>query len=107
MRQLLTSGWMHNRPHMVTASGIDSAPYYRIFNPTRQGERFDPRGEYSRRWVPELRSIPQARVYGLREGGEWDNVSYAEPVVDHGTARKAAFGRYAGVREARMEVRLR
>jgi deoxyribodipyrimidine photo-lyase len=88
----------------VAGCGIDSAPYYRIFNPTRQGEKFDPEGVYARRWVSELRSVPPGRIYGSREGGEWDNASYPEPVVDHESAREAALGRYAAVREGRMEV---
>jgi deoxyribodipyrimidine photo-lyase len=42
----------------VAGSGADASPYFRIFNPIAQGEKFDPRGDYVRRWIPELRTCP-------------------------------------------------
>ena len=47
----------------VAGSGTDAAPYFRVFNPVSQGQRFDPDGDYVRRWVPELRGIAGAAVH--------------------------------------------
>ena len=116
MRELRTTGFMHNRARMITASflckhllidwrrgeryfakhlldfdlaanvgnwqwvagtGCDAAPYFRVFNPTLQAKKFDPEGEYVRRWVPEL---------GTSE--------YPEPMVDHEMARRRALLAY-------------
>jgi deoxyribodipyrimidine photo-lyase len=102
MRQLTTTGWMHNRARMIVASflvkdllvdwrlgeewfmdrlvdgdpaannggwqwtagvGTDAAPYFRIFNPTLQGQRFDPEGRFIRRFVPELARVPEKLVH--------------------------------------------
>ncbi|ERS98559.1 hypothetical protein HMPREF1624_05344 [Sporothrix schenckii ATCC 58251] len=78
--------------------GVDPQPYFRVFNPTRQSERFDPEGAYIRQWVPELRGIednaaihePYARGAGdaAREAG------YPEPIVNHKEAREAALSAY-------------
>jgi deoxyribodipyrimidine photo-lyase len=112
MRQLLKTGYMHNRLRMITASfltkhllidwrwgeawfarklldfelssnnggwqwaagtGVDAAPYFRIFNPMLQAARFDPHGEFIQRWVPEVNSP-----------------SYPKPMVDHSEARERA-----------------
>ncbi len=119
MRQLLSTGWMHNRVRMLVASflvkdlhlpwqwgahhfmahlvdgdlasnqhgwqwaagtGTDAAPYFRVFNPSTQAERFDPDGEYRRRWVPEA-------------GTE----TYPPPMVDHAVERDEALARYRHV----------
>ena len=116
MRQMLATGWMHNRVRMVAASflvkdlhlpwqwgarhfmdhlidgdlasnnhgwqwaagtGTDAAPYFRIFNPSAQAERFDRDGEYVRRWIPEL-----------------GTTAYPAPMVDHATERLEALRRY-------------
>ena len=72
----------------VAGSGADAAPYFRIFNPVLQGEKFDPQGEYVRRWVPELRSMPLEFIHR-----PWDSphkARYPEPVVEHGFARTRA-----------------
>ena len=131
MRQLLATGWMHNRVRMVVASflvkdlhqrwqrgaehfmawlvdgdvpqnqlnwqwvagtGRDAAPYFRVFNPVLQGEKFDPDGDYVRRWVPELRGIAGKAVHqpwrvGTPEG-------YPERIVDHKVEREAALQAY-------------
>ncbi len=102
MRELWSTGWMHNRVRMVVASflvknlllpwqegarwfwdtlvdadlanntlgwqwtagcGADAAPFFRIFNPVSQGEKFDPEGSYVRRWVPELARLPAAWIH--------------------------------------------
>src|SRR5580658_8633852 len=116
MRELNSTGFMHNRVRMVTASflskhllidwrwgeayfaeklldfdlaanngnwqwvagcGCDAAPYFRVFNPMRQAERYDPHGEYIRRWVPE-----------------WEGAGYPRPMVEHEMARKRALKAY-------------
>ena len=72
-------------------SGTDAAPYFRVFNPTSQAERFDPDGEYVRRWVPELRGIPGAAVH---RPGTLRPLDYPEPMVDHAAEREEALRRY-------------
>ncbi len=137
MRQLLATGWMHNRVRMVTASflvkdlhqrwqrgadhflawlvdgdvpqnqlnwqwvagtGRDAAPYFRVFNPVLQGKKFDPDGDYVRRWVPELRGIPGGAVHEpwrLPAGAAPD---YPERIVDHAAEREAALEAYGRMR---------
>ena len=137
MRQLWTTGWMHNRVRMLVGSflvkdllipwqsgarwfwdtlvdadlanntlgwqwvagcGADAAPFFRIFNPVSQGERFDPKGEYVRQWVSELAKLPdrwihkpwQAPEAVLREAGVELGRTYPRPLVDHDQARKRA-----------------
>ncbi|MCA0337796.1 MAG: DNA photolyase family protein [Actinobacteria bacterium] len=137
MRQLLATGWMHNRVRMITASfltkdlhvwwphgarhfldhlldgdiasnshgwqwvagtGTDASPYFRVFNPITQGIRFDPHGDYVRRWVPELAHIEGAAVHepwllldGLTQG-------YPERIVDHAEERTEALSRLAALK---------
>ena len=149
MRELWTTGWMHNRVRMVTASflikhllidwrsgeqwfwdtlvdadpannpanwqwvagtGADAAPYFRIFNPVLQGEKFDPDGEYVRHWVPELARLPAklihkpwtARAEQLAAAGVRLGKTYPHPIVDHHKARLRAlrFRQVAGVTSA-------
>ncbi|GDY30144.1 cryptochrome/photolyase family protein [Gandjariella thermophila] len=82
----------------VAGSGVDAAPYFRVFNPIRQGERFDPNGDYVRRYVPELRAIPGARVHRpwLFPGGPPGG--YPMPIVDHPHERREALRRYSAVK---------
>ena len=125
MRQLVQTGWMHNRTRMVVASflvkdlhiewqhganffmehlvdfdpasnshgwqwtagcGTDASPYYRVFNPTEQGRKFDPEGNYIRRYIPELASVPTELIH---EPG----LSYIAPIVDHKVERVEALAR--------------
>lgn len=132
MRQLLTTGWMHNRSRMIVASflvkdlhiewthgakwfeanlsdfdpasnshgwqwtagcGTDASPYYRVFNPVLQGLKFDPDGNYVRKYIPELAHIPGAEVHepwklidGLANG-------YPEPICDHSEERDESLRR--------------
>lgn len=71
--------------------GTDAAPYFRVFNPTTQGERFDPSGDYVRRWVPELRGL---RGKAAHQPWKHDVVGYPEPIVDHRREREVALDRY-------------
>lgn len=145
MRQLASTGYMHNRARMIVASfltkdlhlnwrlgethfmeqlldgdlasnnggwqwtastGTDPAPYFRrMFNPTLQQKKFDPSGEYVRRWVPELRSVPAERLaepwkmtpLEQEEARCVIGSDYPEPIVDHADERKHAQARYQAV----------
>ncbi|MFN3523980.1 MAG: cryptochrome/photolyase family protein, partial [Phenylobacterium sp.] len=148
MRELWTTGWMHNRVRMIAASflakhlltdwrageawfwdtlvdadlannaaswqwtagsGADAAPYFRIFNPVLQGEKFDPAGDYVRRWVPELARLPAAWIHKpwaapaavLSRAGVVLGRSYPRPIVDHAQARERALAAFAEIRSPR------
>jgi deoxyribodipyrimidine photo-lyase len=145
MRELMQTGYMHNRIRMVTASflckhllidwragqrwfwdtlvdadlannscswqwvagsGADASPFFRIFNPILQGGKFDASGEYIRRWVPELSTLPNAWLNEpwrapqevLGESGVVLGESYPLPVVMHKQAREGALAAYASLR---------
>jgi deoxyribodipyrimidine photo-lyase len=76
----------------VAGSGLDASPYFRIFNPVTQGERFDPTGEYVRRWVPEVRNLPDDRLHKPWEGGGVKG--YPEPIVDLKATRERALAAF-------------
>ncbi len=144
MRELWTTGWMHNRVRMVVASfltkhllidwrrgvewlldtlvdadlannsagwqwvagsGADAAPYFRIFNPVAQSKRFDAGGGYLRKWLPELRRLPDKWIHApweapasiLTDAGIRLGETYTRPIVDHGEARERALGVYRTV----------
>ncbi len=86
----------------VAECGSDGAPYFRIFNPVTQGERYDPRGEYTRRFVPELARIPQKYLFCpweapsevLSQGGVTLGKEYPWPMVDVKESRKKALEAY-------------
>jgi deoxyribodipyrimidine photo-lyase len=146
MRQLLETGWMHNRVRMIAASflvkdllqdwrdgaawfmemlvdadlanntfgwqwiagcGADAAPYFRIFNPVLQGEKFDPQGDYVRRWVPELSKVPAKFIHSpwrapsevLLKAGVCLGKDYPAQLVDHDGARKRALFVYYRLRK--------
>jgi deoxyribodipyrimidine photo-lyase len=141
MRQLWSTGWMHNRIRMIVASflikhllidwrvgeawfwdtlvdadpasnpggwqwvagsGADAAPFFRIFNPVSQGERFDPEGAYVRKWVPELAQLPDKVIHApwlappfeLAVAGVRLGDTYPYPVVDHAFARNRALAAF-------------
>jgi len=137
MRQLLATGWMHNRVRMIVASflvkdlhlpwqwgarhfmahlvdgdlasnshgwqwvagtGTDAAPYFRVFNPVSQGQRFDPDGAYVRRWVPELAELPVAVIHAPWTSKHGPPLGYPPPLVDHATEREDALRRYGALR---------
>ena len=86
----------------VAGTGTDAAPYYRIFNPVTQAEKFDPDGDYIRRWVPELSKLQPPAIFApwtatlddLQAAGIRLGVDYPHPIVDHMTARNRALARY-------------
>ncbi|WP_020104774.1 deoxyribodipyrimidine photo-lyase [Nocardia sp. 348MFTsu5.1] len=90
----LVDGDMASNQHgwqWVAGTGTDAAPYFRVFNPTTQGKKFDPSGDYVRRWVPELAGISGAAVH---EPGALRPDNYPEPIVDHKQQRQVALDRY-------------
>lgn len=88
-----SAGWQ-----WVAGCGADAAPYFRIFNPTTQGQKFDPLGDYIRRWVPELAALSTAHIHNpsaapsevLERAGVVLGKDYPEPMVDHKMARTRA-----------------
>ena len=86
----------------VAGSGADAQPFFRIFNPVKQAEKFDPAGVYVRRWVPEIARLPdrwlhkpwQAPATALREAGIDLGRDYPRPIVDHAEARRRALDAY-------------
>lgn len=81
----------------VAGTGTDPAPYYRIFNPVRQGQQFDPDGEYVRRWLPELRGIAGAAVHEPWKLPRPPS-GYPARIVDHAEERAEALRRYQALR---------
>jgi deoxyribodipyrimidine photo-lyase len=81
----------------TAGTGTDPAPYFRIFNPVTQGQKFDPDGDYVRRWVPELRGVSGKAVH---EPWTLDKppAGYPAPIVDHKRERQEALNRYQAAR---------
>jgi deoxyribodipyrimidine photo-lyase len=90
----------------VAGCGADAAPYFRVFNPILQGEKFDPDGTYVRRWVPELARLPANLIHQpwtatpleLEAAGVQLGTTYPAPIVDHPQARKRALDAYGKIR---------
>lgn len=146
MRQLMKTGWIHNRGRMIVASflvkdllidwrwgerwfmqhlvdgdpaannggwqwtagtGTDAAPYFRIFNPVLQGQKFDPQGAFVRHWLPELTQVPDKYIHQpwtmppevQKKAGGIIGQDYPAPIVDHASARKRALEAYSQARE--------
>lgn len=151
MRELWSTGWMHNRMRMVVASflvkdvliswqtgakwfwdtlvdadlanntlgwqwtagcGADAAPYFRIFNPVKQGEKFDPDGDYVRRWVPELGQLSaewihrpwEAPALLLCEAGVVLGENYPHRIIDHGFGRERALTALGKIRMKATDI---
>jgi deoxyribodipyrimidine photo-lyase len=88
----LVDGDMANNQHgwqWCAGCGTDAAPYFRVFNPITQGQKFDPSGDYIRRWVPELRDATDAHLRKTERPK-----GYPAPIVDHGAERAEALRRY-------------
>lgn len=146
MRQLNSSGWMHNRLRMIVASflskdlgidwrlgeryfaeqlndfdlsannggwqwaastGCDAQPYFRIFNPITQSEKFDPEGKFIRRYVPELAAVPDKYIHAPWTMGRIEQEAigvvigrdYPAPIVDHKKARDETLARYSVIKK--------
>ncbi|MDJ0949830.1 MAG: deoxyribodipyrimidine photo-lyase [Alphaproteobacteria bacterium] len=90
----------------VAGSGADAAPYFRIFNPTTQGEKFDAAGDYVRRWVPEIAGLPDRFIHApstapediLSAAGVWLGETYPAPIVDHKAARARALAAFESIK---------
>ena len=100
MRQLLdgdpasnNGGWQ-----WAASTGTDAQPFFRIFNPTSQGERFDPDGAYVRRWIPELAGLPGNAAHRPWDAPAASRGGYPSPVVDHHQERAVALARYRAAR---------
>ncbi|MGA9869841.1 MAG: deoxyribodipyrimidine photo-lyase [Rhodococcus sp. (in: high G+C Gram-positive bacteria)] len=92
--QQLVDGDLANNQHgwqWTAGTGTDASPYFRVFNPITQGEKFDPTGDYVRRWVPELRGEEGRAVHTLKYGRPKE---YPDPIVDHKHEREVALARF-------------
>lgn len=95
--QHLVDGDLANNQHgwqWTAGTGTDASPYFRVFNPITQGEKFDPTGDYVRRWVPELRGEEGKAVHTLKFGRPKD---YVDPIVDHKHEREVAIARFKAI----------
>lgn len=97
-----TMGWQWS-----AGCGADAAPYFRVFNPILQGEKFDPDGEYTRRWVPELAQLPRKYLHKpweaptsvLADAGVDLGGDYPEPIVEHQEARQRALAAFEKIKK--------
>ena len=97
-----TSGWQ-----WVSGCGADAAPYFRIFNPIIQGEKFDPDGNYIKKFIPELNKLPKKFIHEpwkadsaiLKNSDIKLGDTYPNPIVDHKFARERALNKYAELRK--------
>ncbi|MCB9961348.1 MAG: deoxyribodipyrimidine photo-lyase [Hyphomonas sp.] len=95
----------------VAGSGADAAPYFRVFNPITQGQKFDADGAYVRRWCPELAGLPDKFIHApwmaddatLRAAGVVPGTDYPEPLVEHARGRERALAAYAQMKEGGPE----
>ena len=92
----------------TASTGTDPQPYFRIFNPVLQGKRFDPDGDYVRRWVPELAHVPPQPDPRAVDDDDRRNrpqagcrigTDYPAPIVDHAAARERALAAFAAAKE--------
>ena len=92
----------------VAGTGADAAPYFRIFNPMMQGEKFDNSGQYVRQYVPEIAALPDTYIHTpweapasvLAEAGITLGETYPSPIVDHKTARTRALNALNSIKKA-------
>ena len=96
-----SAGWQ-----WIAGSGADAAPYFRIFNPVMQGQKFDPDGKYTKKYIPELRDMPNKYLYNPWEAPrdvlEAANVrlgdNYPLPIVEIGSSRQKALEAFASTK---------
>lgn len=96
----------------TASTGTDPQPYFRVFNPILQGRRFDPGGDYVRRWVPELRGIAGGAVHepwlldaaAQAEAGVRVGTDYPAPIVEHAAARARALEVYGATKAAAKDA---
>ena len=99
----------------VAGSGADAAPYFRIFNPVLQGQKFDPQGDYVRHWLPELHRLPAASIHApwqatpdqLAAASVRLGETYPLPIIAHHEARTRALSAFETMRGPRSQRRLR
>nr|WP_113864643.1 deoxyribodipyrimidine photo-lyase [Brenneria salicis]NMN92213.1 deoxyribodipyrimidine photo-lyase [Brenneria salicis ATCC 15712 = DSM 30166]RBP67549.1 deoxyribodipyrimidine photo-lyase type I [Brenneria salicis ATCC 15712 = DSM 30166]RLM32463.1 deoxyribodipyrimidine photo-lyase [Brenneria salicis ATCC 15712 = DSM 30166] len=86
----------------AASTGTDAAPYFRIFNPTTQGERFDPQGKFIRQFVPELAEVPDNAIHQPYRWADKQRcaLNYPRPIVDHKTARQQTLAAFAAAKSA-------
>jgi deoxyribodipyrimidine photo-lyase len=97
-----TLGWQ-----WTAGCGADAAPYFRVFNPTTQGEKLDPHGNYVKKWCPELAKLPEKWIHEphrasreiLDKAGVTIGDTYPEPIVSHSIAREVALEAFAILKE--------
>ena len=98
MSQLIDGDFASNNGgwQWAASTGTDAVPYFRIFNPTTQGRKFDPDGEFIRHWLPELANVPNRYIHTPHEWSAKTNNSldYPLPIVDHAKARIRAIEAY-------------
>ena len=93
----------------TAGSGADAAPYFRVFNPITQGEKFDETGDYVRKWCPELKDLPRKYLYQpweagpliLHQAGIKLGETYPHPIIEHKTGRQRALDAYETLKERR------
>ncbi|MGF1723567.1 deoxyribodipyrimidine photo-lyase [Photobacterium nomapromontoriensis] len=78
----------------AASTGTDAQPYFRVFNPTTQGERFDPNGVFIRKWVEELKDVPDRYIHQPHAWPNAHGLNYPTPIVDHKTARVRAIAAF-------------
>ncbi|AXU95954.1 MAG TPA: deoxyribodipyrimidine photo-lyase [Erwinia persicina] len=85
----------------AASTGTDAAPYFRIFNPTTQGERFDKSGQFIRYWLPELRNVPEKYIHQPHEWAKKNHQSldYPAPIVEHKQARLQTLAAFEAARK--------
>ena len=101
---LLIDGDVSSNNHgwqWVAGTGTDASPYFRVFNPITQGLKFDPRGEYVRRWVPELRHLEGKAAHEPWRSDDGYEHDYPLRIVDHADERAEALERYQATRAGR------
>ncbi len=80
------------------STGTDAAPYFRVFNPVTQSERFDPKGTFLRQYLPELRDLDNKRIHNPAAGGTVPK-GYTRPIADLKESRKAAIAHFQALKD--------